>query len=94
MGPHLVVIAVAAVVVEKWNSNCSWHCKKKCIFPLRISSVNVTKSAGKCGFSHIYWRNIEWKTSFFVQCETIEVEVMQMIVLVPTVLLIVVCSGV
>ena len=78
MGPHLVVIAVAAVVVEKWNSNCSWHCKKNVFF----------------GFSHIYWRNIEWKTSFFVQCETIEVEVMQMIVLVPTVLLIVVCSGV
>ena len=23
-------------------------------FPLRISSVNVTKSAGNCGFGHIY----------------------------------------
>ena len=21
-----------------------------------------------CGFGHIYWRNPEWKTSFFVQC--------------------------
>ena len=21
-----------------------------------------------CGFSHIYWRNPLWKTSFFVQC--------------------------
>ena len=30
---------------------------KKWSFPLRISSVNVTKSAGKCGFGHIYWRN-------------------------------------
>ena len=30
---------------------------KKWSFPLRISSVNVTKSAGICGFSHIYWRN-------------------------------------
>ena len=30
---------------------------KKWSFPLRISSVNVTKSAGKCRFSHIYWRN-------------------------------------
>ena len=30
---------------------------KKWIFPLRISSVNVTKSAGNCGFGHIYWRN-------------------------------------
>ena len=31
-------------------------------FSLRISSVNVTKSAG-----HIYWRNPWWKISFFVQ---------------------------
>ena len=26
-------------------------------FLLRISSVNVTKSAGNCGFGHIYWKN-------------------------------------
>ena len=26
-------------------------------FSLRISSVNVTKSAVFCGFGHIYWRN-------------------------------------
>ena len=24
---------------------------------IRISSVNVTKSAGNCGFSQIYWKN-------------------------------------
>ena len=30
---------------------------KKWSFPLRISSVNVTKSAVSCGFGHIYWRN-------------------------------------
>ena len=30
---------------------------KKWNFPLRISSVNVTKSAGNCGFGHIYRRN-------------------------------------
>ena len=36
-------------------------------FPLRISSVNVAKSAVSCGFGHIYWRNPQWKTSFFVQ---------------------------
>ena len=41
---------------------------KKWIFPLRISSVNVTKSTGNCGFGHIFWRYPEWKTSFFVQC--------------------------
>ena len=27
---------------------------KKLSFPLRISLVNVTKSAGNCGFGHIY----------------------------------------
>ena len=26
-------------------------------FPVRISSVNVTKSAVFCGFGHIYWKN-------------------------------------
>ena len=30
---------------------------KKRSFPLRISSVNVTKSAVSCKFGHIYWRN-------------------------------------
>ena len=46
---------------------CCWslHCTKKWNFPLRISSVNVTKSAGNRGFGHIYWRNPIWKTSVF-----------------------------
>ena len=30
---------------------------KKWSFPLKISSVNVTKSAVSWGFGHIYWRN-------------------------------------
>ena len=30
---------------------------KKWDFPLRISSVNVTKSTGNYGFGRIYWRN-------------------------------------
>ena len=38
---------------------------KKGSFPLRISSINVTKCAVSCGFGHIYWRNPQWKTSFF-----------------------------
>ena len=33
------------------------HCRKKRSFPLRISSVDVTKFAVFCGFGHIYWRN-------------------------------------
>ena len=41
---------------------------KRWSFPLRISSANLTKSVGKCRFGHIYWRNLYWKTLFFVQC--------------------------
>ena len=41
---------------------------KKWNFRLRISSLNVTKSAGNCGFGHIYWRNPLRKSSFFMQC--------------------------
>ena len=37
---------------------------KKWSFPLRICSVNVTKSVGNCVFGHIYWRNRYWKTFF------------------------------
>ena len=41
---------------------------KRWSFPLKISSVNVTRSAVSDGYGHIYWRNPWWKTSFFVQC--------------------------
>ena len=41
---------------------------KKWSFPLRISSVHVTKSAVSCGFGHIYWKSPQWETSLFVQC--------------------------
>ena len=37
---------------------------KKWSFPLRISSVNVTKSAGNCRFGHIYWKNLNGKFNF------------------------------
>ena len=30
---------------------------KKWSFPLKVSSVNVTKSTGNCGLAGIYWRN-------------------------------------
>ena len=30
---------------------------KKWRFPLRISSVNVTKSGDSCGFGHIHWKS-------------------------------------
>ena len=39
---------------------------KKWSFPLRISSVNVTKSGIPCGFGHIYWRNLYENFTFCV----------------------------
>ena len=42
---------------------------KSDVFPLAISSVNATKSALSCGFGHIYRRNPQWKTLFFVQLQ-------------------------
>ena len=41
---------------------------KKWSFPLRISSVNVTKSPVSCRVGRNYWRNPSWKISFFMQC--------------------------
>ena len=35
---------------------------------LRVSSVTVTTSTVSCRFGDIYWRNPQWKPSFFVQC--------------------------
>ena len=37
---------------------------KKGSFPLRISLVNVTKSAGKCGFGHISEEILNGKLHF------------------------------
>ena len=36
-----------------WCHHCKFTLHKKWSFPLRIPPVNVTKSAGKCGFGHI-----------------------------------------
>ena len=33
------------------------HIVQKWSFPLKISTVNLAKSAFSCGFGHIYWRN-------------------------------------
>ena len=52
------------------DSNEDEKLHKKWSFPLRISPINVTKSTVSCGFGHIYWRNPQWKTSFFVHCHT------------------------
>ena len=39
------------------GENQKFALHKKWRILLRISSVNVTKSAGNCGFGHIYWGN-------------------------------------
>ena len=57
--------------IEHWVLYITFHFRKvnicifrcfptlheKWSFPLRISSVNVIRSAEKCGFGQIYWRN-------------------------------------
>ena len=58
------------LVISLWQSlvtfRVSWGSplRKKWSFPLRIPSVNVTKSAVCYGFGYIYCRNPSWKTSF------------------------------
>ena len=56
---------------SKWcyqHSNLDTNnAQKKWSFPLKVSSVNMTKSAVSCVFGHVYWRNPYWKTVFFVQ---------------------------
>ena len=54
------------ILMMKINQLNQCPLPKKWSFPLRISSANTTKSAGNCGFGHIYWRNPSWTTSFFV----------------------------
>ena len=51
------------ITAQKWS------------FPLRISSVNVTKSAGICGFGHIDWKNLNGKLHFLCSVYTFSVEV-------------------
>ena len=45
----VIVTFLVKHFVKIWKSHCI---KKK--FPIKDSSVNVTKSAGNCGFGHIY----------------------------------------
>ena len=42
---------------EKFSFLSVVYTVQKKNFALRISSVNMTKSAVSCGFGHIYWRN-------------------------------------
>ena len=38
----------------------------------KIITDNSYLITGICRFGHIYWRNPQWKTSFFVQCKWFE----------------------
>ena len=51
---HLILVSEIQLVLHNIQFN-TLH--KKWSFPLRISSVNVTKSAVSPGFGHIYWKN-------------------------------------
>ena len=42
------------------------HTDKLRNFPLRISSINVTKSTENCRSGHIYWKNPWWKRFDFL----------------------------
>ena len=55
------------MLIRKIKQKKKYPLHKKRSFPLRVSSVNVTKSTVFCGFGHIYWRNPYRKTSFFLQ---------------------------
>ena len=39
------------------QTECLISLHEKWSFPIRISSVNVTKSTVSCGFGHVYWKN-------------------------------------
>ena len=62
----LLVLLIDLIFLDLTYIYMSWNLRtgiqdlslhKKWSFPLRISSVNVTKSAVSCGFGQIYWRN-------------------------------------
>ena len=44
-------------LVKEMISSQRHSLHRKWSFPLRIFSVNVTKSAGNYGFAHIHWKN-------------------------------------
>ena len=50
---------------KNWNSELKIANMSK--YQTQTYSVNVTKSAGNCGFGQIYWKDPWWKTSFFVK---------------------------
>ena len=54
------------------NFKLSFHALHKKVFPLRISSANVNKSAVSCVFGHIYWKNPNGKTHVLCNDATLQ----------------------
>ena len=50
-----IAFTFESVPDSTWTSWVTLH--KIWNFPLRIFSVYITKSAGNCGFVHVYWKN-------------------------------------
>ena len=53
---HIEILFYHQGLSRKCPNEIKYILLKKWSFPLRISSVNVTKSARSCGFGHIYWK--------------------------------------
>ena len=79
---HGLRIITYVLILVRYASTTHIHCTKKWSFPLRISSVNVTKSAVSYGFGHIYWRNPYWKTPFFVQWQILKIVILKVLEIV------------
>ena len=60
----LIKLCVCIALLKKLCYCSCGSLHKKWSFPLRISSVNVTKFAGNCGFGHICRRNLNGKLYF------------------------------
>ena len=56
-GAVLVTMKAAFFFSLKQGQECTASTAQKWSFPWGTCSVNVTKSAGNCGFGQIYWRN-------------------------------------
>ena len=63
-GIKIMISTSSVQQIFHWWYSCI-HWTKKWSFPLKVFSVNVTKSAGNCGFRHIYWEVHNWKLQFF-----------------------------
>ena len=64
---------IRTLFTQCWLLHCMLNLNhttaQKFNFLLRISSVNVIKSAGNCEFDHIYWINPSWKTFLWIILE-------------------------